>query len=381
MTAAVVTANAYYIHPIIAEVGASFGVSDTEIGIVPAANQLALAFGILLLLPLGDRFSNKRLCMVFVAVQSVAMLGMALAGSFAGFTLASTLLGFATIAPYLIPAFVSKRVAPERLGQATAMLTAGVIAGMLVARVGAGFVAEYFGWRTVYWIAFALMAVVTALLPVTMRGERRASDGEASGYGALLGSVFTLALSHRTTLLSAAIQSLNFASFTAAWLALALHFTSPELGYGVDTVGLLALVALASVFATPRMGRWADRIGPRRARLVAALVQMCGIALYYPLGWNAWTILIPLLITNAVGPSIDVTGRMTFLSLAPEIRTRLTTSYIVIMFLGGAIGSIAGTAIYDAAGWLGTCLLLCGFSALVVTLSWLAIRRAPSVSP
>ena len=45
--AAVVTANAYYIHPIIGEVAEHFGVTEARIGIVPALNQIALAIGIL----------------------------------------------------------------------------------------------------------------------------------------------------------------------------------------------------------------------------------------------------------------------------------------------------------------------------------------------
>lgn len=374
VTVAVVTANAYYIHPIIGEVARDFGVSDARIGIVPALNQLALALGILLLLPLGDRYSNKQLCIGFVTAQSLFMLGMALADGFVLFTLASTLLGFVTIAPYLIPAFASKRVAPERLGQVMALLTAGVIFGILVARVGAGVVAEEFGWRTVYWCAFALMAGVTLLLPVTMRSEGAVRKVPQTSYAALLGSVFTLARAHRDMLTSAVIQGLNFAAFTATWLAMALHLTSDALGYGVDTVGYLAGMAALSIFSTPRMGRWADAIGARKARLVSSLVQLIGIALMYPLGWSVWTIIVPLIIVNLVGPTLDVTGRMTFLTLEPAIRTRLTTSYIVIMFLGGALGSILGTAIYDWSGWAGTCVLLAAISTCVVALSFWAER-------
>ena len=83
VTVAVVTANAYYIHPIIGDVARSFGVGDAEIGIVPALNQLALALGIFLLLPLGDRYSNRSLCLIFVGAQALIMLGMALAQGFA----------------------------------------------------------------------------------------------------------------------------------------------------------------------------------------------------------------------------------------------------------------------------------------------------------
>lgn len=350
----------------------AFGVGKAEIGIVPALNQLALALGIFLLLPLGDRYSNRRLSLVFVCAQTVFLLGMALSDSFALFTLGSTLLGFVTIAPYLIPAFASKRVAPERLGQVTALLTAGLVFGVLFSRVGAGIVAEQFGWRSVYWIAVGLMTAVSIVLPFIMRAEGppKVDTGPSTSYGALLLSVFTLARSNRDMLTSGFIQALNFGSFIALWLGLALHLTSEAMGYGVDTVGYLAGIAIVSVFMTPRLGKWADKVGAKRARLTASIVQLFGIALLYPLGWSVWTIIVPLLIVNAVGPSIDVAGRMTFLGLEPEIRTRLTTTYIVIMFIGGAMGSILGTSVYDLGGWAGTCALAVSLSIASLGLCW-----------
>lgn len=375
LTIAVVTANAYYIHPIIGEVARGFGIGEAEIGLVPALNQLALAIGILLLLPLGDFYSNRRLCLIFVAGQTLCLGGMVLAPDFASFTAASTLLGFVTIAPYLIPAFASKRVAPERLGQVTAQLTAAVIFGILVARVGAGIIAERTDWHSVYVGAFALMVAVTAFLPFAMRSETAAPKQPLASYGAVIQSVFVLAARNPDMRLSAAIQGLNFAIFTASWLALALHLTSAEMGYGTDDVGYLAGIAAVSVFTTPRLGRWADRVGPRHARVTAAVVQLSGIALFYPLGFSIWGLLVPLFLVNLVGPTIDVTGRMTLFTLAPEIRTRLTTSYIVAMFIGGAIGSAIGTAVYDVGGWAGTCALLLAMSGGVLTLALCAEHR------
>lgn len=375
VTVAVVTANAYYIHPIIGEVARGFGVGEAEIGLVPALNQLALALGILLLLPLGDFYSNRRLCLIFVVGQTLCLGGMVLARDFALFTAASTLLGFFTIAPYLIPAFASKRVVPERLGQVTAQLTAGVIFGILVARMGAGVIAAHTDWHTVYVCAFVVMAGVSLFLPFAMRSEATPAKQPQARYGALIASVFTLAAKHPDMRLSAAMQGLNFAIFTASWLALALHLTSPAMGYGTDHVGYLAGVAAISIFTTPRLGRWADQVGPRKARRAAAVVQLTGIALFYPLGFSIWAVLVPLLLVNMVGPTVDVTGRMTLFALAPEIRTRLTTSYIVTMFVGGALGSALGTAVYDAGGWAATCALLLTISCGVLLLAIYAERR------
>jgi MFS family permease len=219
------------------------------------------------------------------------------------------------------------------------------------------------------------MAGVTALLPLAMRSEGAQPKRPQTGYSALIASVFTLAARHPDMRISAAIQGLNFGIFTASWLALALHLTSPAMGYGTDDVGYLAGVAAISLLTTPRLGRWADRVGPRRARLVAAVIQLAGIALFYPLGFDIWAVLVPLLIVNMVGPSIDVTGRMTLFALEPGIRTRLTTSYIVAMFVGGAIGSALGTAVYDWAGWGGACGLMLGASSCILALSFHAERR------
>ncbi len=365
IAAAVVTANAYYIHPIIADVADHFGVSHSRIGLVPALNQLALALGIFMLLPLGDRYSNRRLSIIFAAGQTVSIGIMAVAQDFTLFVAGSTLLGYFTITPYLLPAYASKRVAPERLGQVTAKLAAGVILGILVARVGAGVIAAHLGWRTVYLLATALMVAVTLALPRLMEGgERSATDRQS--YPGLLLSVFPLIGKNREILLSGIIQALNFGQFIALWLGLALYLTSPTMGFGTDTVGYLAGLAAISIASTPQLGRWADATGPRKARMIFAMVQLAGIALLWPLGGSLWTLLIPLMITTFVGPGVDVTGRMTFLSLHPSIRTRLTTVYIVIMFIGGGVGSYAGTAVYDAFGWAGICSLL-GFCSVALT--------------
>ena len=373
IAAAVVTANAYYIHPIIAEVADYFGVSHSRIGLVPALNQIALAVGIFLLLPLGDRISNRRLTITFAAGQTASIALMAIARGFTLFVIGSTMLGFFTIAPYLLPAYASKRVAPERLGQVTAKLAAGVILGILIARVGAGVVAEHFGWRMIYWIAAALMLAVTLALPRLMEGgERSARDRQS--YPNLLVSVFPLIGKHWEILFSGAIQALNFGQFIAVWLGLALYLTSPEMGYGTDTVGYLAGLAAISIFSTPRLGRWADEVGARKARAIFAFCQLAGILLLWPLGGSLWTLIIPLMITNFVGPGVDVTGRMTFLALDPGVRTRLTTVYVVMMFIGGGIGSYAGTAVYDAFGWAGTCGLLALCSLALASLATAAKR-------
>ncbi len=374
LASAVVTANAYYIHPIIAVVAEDFGVSASIIGAVPAFNQIALALGIFFLLPLGDRVSNKRLTSIFVAAQFFAITGMAFAQDFELFVAGSTLLGFFTIAPYLLPAYVSRRVAPGELGHATAILTTGIIAGILVARAGGGVLAEQFGWRSVYYAAAGLMLLVSILLPFIMEPrDRERAPGQ--GYAQLILSIFPIIASHPKVLLSGVIQALSFGIFLAVWMGLGLHLTSPQMGYGVDVVGYLAVFSAISLVTTARLGKWADRVGATKARFVLAIGQLIAVVTLPFFGHSLWLLMIPIILMNLVGPAIDVSGRMTFLSLDPEIRTRLMTIYIVIMFAGGGIFSWAGTIAYDLAGWNGNAILSVILSIFVLGLAALSLRQ------
>ncbi|UIP05722.1 MFS transporter [Erythrobacter sp. SDW2] len=372
----VTVANAYYIHPIIADIARTFDVSSAEIGLVPAFNQIALALGIFLLLPLGDRISNRTLSLVLAACQTVTLVVMAMAQSFWLFVAASTVLGFVTIVPYLLPAYASKRVPPESLGKVTSLLTAGIITSILVARVGAGLIAHETDWRVVYWIAAAMMAAVTCAIPFMMEGRAKGTGPKPQqGYFALVGSTIALLREYPNIALSGVIQALNFGIFLVIWLGLAFHLTSPQMGYGTDVVGYLAAVALVSIIATPRLGKWADKVGPYRARLRFGAIQLVGVILYWPTGSSLWLLLIPLILTNIVGPSVDVAGRMTFLSLAPEIRTRLMTGYIILMFVGAGVASWAAPVAYDLGGWAGIAALCAVMSLGIVVLSWLALKR------
>ncbi len=371
LACAVVTANAYYIHPIISEVANTFDVGHGLIGIVPGANQIALALGVLLLLPLGDRISNRKLVTVTVAGQFISIACMAFAQDFRLFTLASTVLGFFTIAPYLLPTYASKRVDPARLGAVTAMLTTGVVGGILVARAGAGIIAETLGWRNVYYIASGLMLLVSILLPFIMdEREAGADDQPRQSYFSLLFSMLGLVRKNPEILLSGTIQGLGFGVFLSVWMGIGLHL--PDMGYGVDVVGYLAGLTILNLFTTPFLGRWADNIGPYKARLAFAAINFSGVCLLWPMGNSLWLLIIPIMLMTLVGPAVDICSRMTFLSLAPNIRTRLMTVYIVMMFIGGGISSSAGTAVYDAFGWAGNAVLAMIMSGTLVALSVIA---------
>lgn len=373
---AVVTANAYYIHPIIGRVATTLDVSAGMVGLIPALNQIALALGVLLLLPLGDRVNNRKLVALCLAVQVFMLVIMALASNFWLFTGASTLLGFFTITPYLLPAYASKRVEPNRLGFVTAMLATGVIGGIQLSRLVSGVLAEHLSWQAVYWLAASLMTVAAIALPLVMRAAQHEEAPNTLSYPKLFVSQFSLMANAPSVLVSGVIQGINFGIFLLIWLGISLHLTSDAMGHGTDLVGYLTAFSAIGLLTTARLGRLADRLGPERARFYMALIQFVGIASYSLASTDWQWLLLPLAITNIVGPMIDVTGRMTSLKQPPETRSRIMSGYIATMFLVAGMGSWAGTAAYDVYGWVGTVSLALSASCCVIALSYWQYRRA-----
>ncbi|NCN85792.1 MAG: MFS transporter [Sphingomonadales bacterium] len=374
LSSAAVVANGYYIHPLITPVAEEFGVSGATIGLAPALNQIALALGILLLLPLGDRINNRKLVTIFVAGQFFAMLAMALSGSFALFVAASSLLGFVTIAPYLLPAYVTRRVAPGRIGHVTGIMTAGVTLGILGSRVGGGLLGHYFGWRSAYWVGVASMALLVILLPLIMERKRdeKPSDIEPPRYGELLRSLWPIMKSLPEVPLGGLIQALSFGLFLALWLAIGLHL--PRTGYGVDTVGYLAIIAIVNVLGSPLAGRFADRVGAERARVYFSLTQLVGVCLLPFADDNLWLLVVAVILNSIGGASVDICSRTILFSRAPDIRTRLMTIYIVIMFIGGGISSWLGAATYEYAGWPGISVMAIAYALAIMGLSLWGLR-------
>ena len=146
-------ANAYYIQPLLVEVGGALSIAGGLVGILPGLSQIGLACGLAFLPPLGDIISARRLLLAVIPVQIGALLLFATSGLGLAVAAASLLIGLFGIAPYILPPYVSLCVPASRLGQVTGMLTRGIVVGILLARTTSGIIGTYFGWRAVYWTA------------------------------------------------------------------------------------------------------------------------------------------------------------------------------------------------------------------------------------
>ncbi|MFJ8589147.1 MFS transporter [Streptomyces sp. NPDC093595] len=365
----VAVGNLYFPQAVVPLVAAGLGVPAGTAALVVTAAQFGYAAGILLLVPLGDRVPHRPLITTLLVTTGAGLLAASAAPGPVALAGLSALIGVTTVVAPLVGPMAAGLVPEERRGAVTGTLLAGSIGGMLLSRAAGGALGEWLGWRAPYVLAAAasltLAAVLARTLPTTAPAVRQP-------YPRLLAATLRLLRDEPELRRSCLYQATVFGAFTAVWTGAALLLTGPVYGFGAQSVGVLALVNVATMLATPAAGRLIDRRGPDAVNLACFLAVLVSAAVLAAggLGGAAGLAALALgtLLLDVAMQSGMVANQVRIWALRPEARSRLNTAYMVCAFLGGGFGSWAATRAYTHVGWPGV-------SALVALLAGLALAR------
>jgi predicted MFS family arabinose efflux permease len=124
-------ANLYYSQPILPQIGSDLGISGDNLGLIPASSQLGYSVALLLISPLGDNMSRKKLIGALSCSLIVASILAFLAGNLITLIIACFVIGLsANITQQLIP-FAASIVAVEQKGRVIGTLMTGLTIGIL----------------------------------------------------------------------------------------------------------------------------------------------------------------------------------------------------------------------------------------------------------
>jgi predicted MFS family arabinose efflux permease len=370
--AAFAVATLYASQPILGVLQSELAVNATEIGLVPTLTQLGYALGILLLAPLGDRYDRRRIIVGKSGVLAAALVLAGVAPSVQVLWFASLAIGLsATMAQDIVPAAAT--LAPEaRRGQVVGTVMTGLLLGILVSRVVSGVIAEQLGWRAVFFIAAACIALLGVAMWKRLPSFAPTTD---LGYRALLGSLRELWIRHAGLRRAAIAQALLAVGFSAFWSTLAVFLHAPPFALSSAGVGLFGIAGVAGALAARVAGGVADRRGPERVtQLGAALAVIAfGAMAWLPLlgSGPALVLLAVTAIVFDLGTQAALVAHQTIIySLEPAARSRLNALLVVSMFVGMASGAALGSMLLARWGWMGVTALAAGSAllALVVRL-------------
>ncbi|WP_312698279.1 MFS transporter, partial [Sphingobacterium mizutaii] len=188
----VVVANNYYNQPLLAEMASEFQVSESAISKITVLTQLGYAFGLLMIIPLGDKLFRKKLILFDLILVFLALLWMALSRELWMISMASFLIGCTSVIPQLFVPMVADLSDSENRSQNIGMVMSGLLMGILLSRFIGGIVGDLWGWRSIYFGAASLM-LVSWIFIYRMLPEMKPNF--KGNYASLMKSVWVLAKS------------------------------------------------------------------------------------------------------------------------------------------------------------------------------------------
>lgn len=174
-------ANCYYNQPLLGSMAKDFAVSDFSASMVATLTQIGYVAGLVFVIPLGDLVSRKRLILTNYIVSSCALLAIALAPNIYWVWGASLLAGASSVMPQFFIPLGSYNSAPDHKVRNVGIVQSCLLIGILGSRVFSGFLADIWGWRSVYFVACVFMLgcflMIHKMLPVLPARSRESYAG------------------------------------------------------------------------------------------------------------------------------------------------------------------------------------------------------------
>lgn len=364
-------ASNYYAQPLLETIAAQFGVTAGMAGFIVTTAQLSYAAGLMFLVPLGDKFERRNLIVTMTLLSAIGLVISALSQTLWQLLLGTALAGmFSVVAQILIPlaATIAK---PQHRGKAVGIIMSGLLLGILLARTVAGVLAEFGGWRTVYWAASGLLVLLALILYLRLPQYKQVSELK---YGQLLASIVVLFVRTPVLRVRAALGAIVFAAFGLLWTSMAFLLASDPFNYSESTIGLFGLAGAAGALMAGPAGRFTDK-GKGRLTTSAGLLLL--LLSWIPLalsGYSVAAFVAGVVILDLAVQAVHVTNQSTLYRMMPEARSRLTAGYMTCYFCGGAFGSLLSGYAYSHYGWDGVCYSGAAVSALGLVI-WLAGKK------
>ncbi|WP_213313774.1 MFS transporter [Citrobacter freundii] len=370
-------ASNYYAQPLLDTIARNFSLSASTAGFIVTAAQLGYAAGLLFLVPLGDMFERRMLIVSMTLLAAGGMLITASSQSLGMLILGTALTGlFSVVAQILVP-LAATLATPDKRGKVVGTIMSGLLLGILLARTVAGLLANLGGWRTVFWVASVLMALMAVAL---WRGLPKMKSDTHLYYPQLLGSVFSLFINDKLLRTRAMLGCLTFANFSILWTSMAFLLAAPPFNYSEGMIGLFGLAGAAGALGARPAGGFADKGKSHLTTTMGLLLLLLSwLAIWFGHA-SVPMLIIGILVLDLTVQGVHITNQTVIYRIHPDARNRLTAGYMTSYFIGGAAGSLISASAWQHAGWAGVCLAGTTVAILNLLVWWRGFHRQEAVN-
>jgi predicted MFS family arabinose efflux permease len=354
-------ATIYYNQPLLLEMSRTFHATSGQIGWVAVATQMGYAVGILLFVPMGDVAERRGLILKLFATVSLALLAAGVAPSLWALVAASIAIGMTAAVTHVLVPIAPELAEPSESGRAIGTVMTGLLLGILLSRTASGWLSAAVGWRGVFLVAAGGNAL---LVPLLWWRLPKLPPHKAVGYREALGSLWKLIAEQPVLREASAVGFLTFAAFSSFWTNLAFLLGTPHYGLGAGAAGSFGVLGAAGALVASFAGRIADRRGARWVVAMGVGMLVAGYAVLWIAGYHMAGLIVGVLVLDMGQQSAQIGNQTRIFGLVEGARSRLNTVYMIVFFLGGAMGSALSTMAWARWQWSGVCALGLIFLAL-----------------
>lgn len=286
-----------------------------------------------------DRYGARRTESVLLMIAAVGSVILAMSNSLFTLSIGRILIGLGVAACLMAPySYFRRCFAPEKQAQLAMWMLIGGTLGSLTATQPALLLAQAYGWREIFMVCAALLAVsaisIAIFVPDADRQHTQNNNSTDQPKPVrlleLLAHPILLRIIPTTIFFSGgfvALQSL----WVGPWMTDTLGLSTNEAGQALLYFNLALLIAyLAMSFVSPQLDK--RGIGLARQTLMGfywfIICMVVIIAWRSPSAWWLWLVLAPGI------PAVILMQTQTALMFPREVAGRVLTTFNLIMFAG-----------------------------------------------
>lgn len=364
--AGLTVANLYYNQPLLEMIRADMATSSSMANLISVITQVGYAIGLLFIIPSGDLFSRRKIIVVCMVVATLMAATIAMAQDIYTIWAASLVMGACSIVPQLFIPIAGQFSKPENKARNMGYVLSGLLTGILAARVVSGMVGEWLGWRMMYFIAGGVMI---ACLALTLWMLPQMQQNFSGTYAGLMKSVVRIFLEHPKIRLNSIRAAFGFGSMLSFWACLAFHLADEPFRAGSDSVGYLGICGIAGAMVASGIGKYIPRYGVRWFSTVGALGQIAAWLTAYFLGFTYTGLILAVILVDIGLQCQQLSNQSACIQEVPEASNRANTIFMTTYFIGGSLGTFCAGLGWQAAGWMGVCIVGILFAAISLGIS------------
>ena len=359
----VIVANLNFIQPIENLIANDFEISKSIVGMLAMITQLGYAFGLLLIVPLGDIFDRYHLIQ-FMMILSIISLLLAFWAPNAGiFAIATALIGITSVAPQIIIPFAGYLAPVLQRGKVLGIVLSGLLTGILLSRSFSGLLGSIMPWQDIYLIAAGIdlifLVIVHLFLPHDARGHRDLK------YWPVIKTLPKLFVSQKNLRGSAINGFCMFGMSNVLWSTLAFYLAA-QYHLGSNIAGLLGLLGIAGVLVAPWVGDLVDQRSPKLTIGLSMLFSGIAFVIFWLVGFWMIGLIVGIILLDLGTQFSQVSNQAIVQSLNRQQSSRNNSVFMFSYFLGGSFGTLLATWAWSLAGWFGVCGVALAFLIIAI---------------